>query len=128
MPSTSSFRVAIASARWHTDIVDRTVDSFQTQLKELGIVNVDVHQVPGAFEIPLLVRLLAASGQYDAIAASARVVDGGTYRLEFVAQSVVDALMRVQLETDVPVLSGVLTPHHFHEHEERRPQFSQHFL
>jgi len=124
----SSFRVAIVSAQWHADIVDRAVDSFQTQLKELGIINVDVHRVPGAFEIPLLVRRLAASGQYDGIATSALVVDGGIYRHEFVAQSVVDALMRVQLETDVPVFSGVLTPHHFHEHEEHRNQFSQHFV
>ncbi|MBT2552527.1 6,7-dimethyl-8-ribityllumazine synthase [Arthrobacter sp. ISL-5] len=126
--ATSSFRVAIVSARWHADIVDRAVDSFQTRLKELGIVNVDVHQVPGAFEIPLLVRRLAASGRYDGVATSALVVDGGIYRHEFVAQSVVDALMRVQLETDVPVFSGVLTPHHFHEHEEHRNQFSQHFV
>jgi 6,7-dimethyl-8-ribityllumazine synthase len=126
--ATSSFRVAIVSARWHADIVDRAVDGFQTRLKELGIVNVDVYQVPGAFEIPLLVRRLAASGRYDGVATSALVVDGGIYRHEFVAQSVVDALMRVQLETDVPVFSGVLTPHHFHEHEEHRNQFSQHFV
>jgi 6,7-dimethyl-8-ribityllumazine synthase len=126
--ATSSFRVAIVSARWHADIVDRAVDGFQTRLKELGIVNVDVYQVPGAFEIPLLVRRVAASGRYDGVATSALVVDGGIYRHEFVAQSVVDALMRVQLETDVPVFSGVLTPHHFHEHEEHRNQFSQHFV
>jgi 6,7-dimethyl-8-ribityllumazine synthase len=126
--ATSSFRVAIVSARWHADIVDRAVDGFQTRLKELGIVNVDVYQVPGAFEIPLLVRRLAASGRYDGVATSALVVDGGIYRHEFVSQSVVDALMRVQLETDVPVFSGVLTPHHFHEHEEHRNQFSQHFV
>jgi 6,7-dimethyl-8-ribityllumazine synthase len=126
--ATSSFRVAIVSARWHADIVDRAVDGFQTRLKELGIVNVDVYQVPGAFEIPLLVRRLAASGRYDGVATSALVVDGGIYRHEFVAQSVVDALMRVQLETDVPVFSGVLTPHHFHEHEEHRNHFSQHFV
>ena len=124
----SSFRVAIVSAQWHADIVDRAVDNFRTRLEELGITNVDVHQVPGAFEIPLVVRRLAASGQYDGIATSALVVDGGIYRHEFVAQSVVDALMKVQLETDVPVFSGVLTPHHFHEHEEHRTYFSQHFV
>ena len=123
-----SFRVAIVSAQWHSDIVDRAVESFQTRLQELGTTNVDVHQVPGAFEIPLLVRRLAASGKYDGIATSALVVDGGIYRHEFVAQSVVDALMQVQLETDVPVFSGVLTPHHFHEHEEHRNRFSQHFV
>ena len=125
---TPSFRVAIVSAQWHADIVDRAVESFQARLKELGTTDVDVHQVPGAFEIPLLVRRLAASGKYDGIATSALVVDGGIYRHEFVAQSVVEALMRVQLETDVPVFSGVLTPHHFHEHDEHRNYFSQHFV
>ena len=117
----------MVAAQWHSGIVDRAVESFQTRLKELGTTSVDIHQVPGAFEIPLLARRLAASGKYDAIATSALVVDGGIYRHEFVAQSVVDALMKVQLETDIPVFSGVLTPHHFHGHEEHQNRFSQHF-
>jgi 6,7-dimethyl-8-ribityllumazine synthase len=124
----ASFRVAIVSSQWHADIVDRAVESFRARLKELGTTNVDAYQVPGAFEIPLVVRRLAASGQYDGIATSALVVDGGIYRHEFVSQTVVEALMRVQMETDVPVFSGVLTPHHFHEHEEHRNQFSRHFV
>ena len=124
----SSFRVAIVSAQWHADIVDRAVESFRDRLNELGTANVDAHQVPGAFEIPLMVRRLAATGNYDAIATAALVVDGGIYRHEFVAQTVVEALMQVQLETDVPVFSGVLTPHHFHEHEEHRTRFSTHFV
>ena len=58
---------------------------------------------------------------------TALVVDGGIYRHEFVANAVVDALMRVQLETDVPVFSAVLTPHLFHEHAEHRDYFTRHF-
>jgi 6,7-dimethyl-8-ribityllumazine synthase len=126
--STSSPRVAIVAAQWHADIVDRAVDSCATRLKEHGITDVEVHRVPGAFEIPLLVRRLALSGRCSAIATAALVVDGGIYRHEFVAGTVVDALMRVQLETDVPVFSGVLTPHHFHEHAEHLGQFSRHFV
>ncbi|MFI7481498.1 6,7-dimethyl-8-ribityllumazine synthase [Kocuria sp. M1R5S2] len=126
--SVSSPRVAIVAARWHSDIVDRAVDSCEARLKDLGITDVEVHQVPGAFEIPLLVRRLARSGRFAGIATAALVVDGGIYRHEFVANSVVDALMRVQLETDVPVFSGVLTPHHFHEHAEHQGQFSRHFV
>lgn len=127
-PANPSFRVAIVSAQWHADIVDRAVKSFRARLEERGTAKVDAFQVPGAFEIPLLVRRLAASGDYDGIATSALVVDGGIYRHEFVSQTVVEALMRVQMETDVPVFSGVLTPHHFHEHEEHRKQFSNHFV
>lgn len=124
----SSPRVAIVAARWHADIVDRAVESCQTRLKQHGITDVEIHEVPGAFELPMLVRRLAGSGRYDGIATSALVVDGGIYRHEFVAHTVVDALMRVQLETDVPVFSGVLTPHHFHEHGEHQARFSAHFV
>ena len=77
-------------------------------------------EVPGAFEIPLRIGPAGGTGQYAGLAGCALVIDGGIYRHEFVAATVVEALMRVQLDTDVPVFSAVLTPHHFHEHEEHR--------
>ena len=120
-------RIAIVAAQWHAEIVEQTVSAFLERLTELGITEVDVHRVPGAFEIPLHAKRLAATGRYDAIAASALVVDGGIYRHDFVAGAVVDALMRVQLDTDVPVFSAVLTPHNFHEHAEHRDYFRRHF-
>lgn len=120
-------RVAMVAAQWHADIVDRAVESFVARLEASG-VPVDVHRVPGAYEIPLLARRLARSGRFAAVATAALVVDGGIYRHEFVAQTVVEALMRVQLAEDVPVFSGVLTPHHFHDHEFHREQFSGHFV
>ena len=55
-------------------------------------------------------------------------MDGGIYRHDFVAQSVISALMQVQLETEVPVFSAVLTPHHFHSHEEHHQYFHAHFV
>lgn len=55
------------------------------------------------------------------------MVDGGIYRHDFVAATVVQALMQVQLETDTPVFSVVLTPHHFHEHQTHRRFFHDHF-
>ena len=124
---TTTRRIAVVAARWHSDIVDRAVDGFVTGLAGRGLDEVDIYEVPGAFEIPLHAQRLAQSGRYAAIAACALVVDGGIYRHDFVASSVVDALMRVQLETDIPVFSAVLTPHQFHEHEEHRAYFSRHF-
>lgn len=62
-----------------------------------------------------------------AIVAAGLVVDGGIYRHDFVAATVVQALMQVQLETDTPVFSVVLTPHHFHEHQTHRRFFHDHF-
>ena len=55
------------------------------------------------------------------------VVDGGIYRHEFVATTVVNALVTLQLETGIPMLSAVLTPHHVHEHAEHRKYFPRHF-
>jgi 6,7-dimethyl-8-ribityllumazine synthase len=88
---------------------------------------ITLFEVPGAFEIPLLARRLARSGSFAAVIACGLVVDGGIYRHEFVAAAVIDALMRVQLECDVPVFSAVLTPQRFHDHAEHRRFFSAHF-
>lgn len=118
-------RFAFVKAQWHADIVDRAYDGF-TQTIPAG--QVDVFDVPGAFEMPLMARDLAASGQYHAITCAAFVVDGGIYRHDFVAQSVVDGLMRAGLDTGVPVLSVSLTPHHYQETEHHNQIFRAHFV
>ena len=123
-------RIAFVQACWHRDIVDQSRDSFLAEMKRLGYAQADIacFEVAGAFEIPLHAKLLAQSGQYDAVVAAGLVVDGGIYRHEFVAQAVISGLMQVQLETGVPVISAVLTPHHFHSHDEHQQYFSQHFV
>ena len=122
-------RIAIVQARWHADIVDQCRISFIDEIKRLtkGSAEVEVFDVPGAFEIPLQARALARTGRYSAIVGTAFVVDGGIYRHEFVAETVVAGLMQAQLEADIPVLSAVLTPHHFHDSEEHRQFFLAHF-
>jgi 6,7-dimethyl-8-ribityllumazine synthase len=113
-------RFAFIKAKWHADIVDQALVGFQ----EL-IPHVDVFDVPGAFEMPLLAKRLAP--QYDAIACAALVVDGGIYRHEFVADAVVKGLMDVGLQTDTPILSVSLTPHHFQETAHHAAIYSNHF-
>jgi 6,7-dimethyl-8-ribityllumazine synthase len=125
--SPAPHRIAIVAARWHAEIVDRAVSACRAGLHERGFADVDVIEVPGAFEIPFRIKRLASTGEYAALAGCALVIDGGIYRHEFVAATVVDALMRVQLDTDVPVFSAVLTPHHFHEHDEHLAYFARHF-
>ncbi len=123
-------RIAIIEAGWHKDIVGRGRDSLLAELAQLGVShdNVDVFSVPGAFEIPLHAKRLARTGRYAAIVGCGFVVDGGIYRHEFVAAAVINALMQVQLDTDVPVLSMVLTPQHFHDHAEHQRFFEDHFV
>ena len=122
-------RFAFVEAQWHSDIVHQARDAFLEEMERLGVARdrIDVLDVPGAFEIPLHAKRLALSGRYAAVVGCALVVDGGIYRHEFVATTVVNALMTLQLETGIPMLSAVLTPHHFHEHADHRKYFHRHF-
>ena len=122
-------RVAIVAASWHKDIVGFALSAIRHEFDRCRIPQdqVTVVDVPGAFEIPLHAKRLALSGRFDAVIACGLVVDGGIYRHDFIAQTVIQALMQVQLETDVPVFSAVLTPHHFHEHGEHKRFFAEHF-
>ena len=126
--SSSGTRIAFVQACWHRSIVGSGREGFLRELERLGVAadRVDVFDVPGSLEIPLHAKLLAKCGRYVAIVASGFVVDGGIYRHEFVAQAVIDGLMAVQLETEVPVLSMVLTPQRFHEHGEHVAFFTGH--
>ena len=123
-------RVAIVSSGWHRDIVANATAAIRAELGRRADppTELDHYEVPGAFEIPLHARRLAQSGRYDAIIACGFVVNGGIYRHEFVAAAVIDGLMRVQLDTDTPVFSAVLTPRDFHEHEEHRRFFAEHVV
>jgi 6,7-dimethyl-8-ribityllumazine synthase len=123
-------RVAVICSSWHSDIVSHCKDALLAEFarNDLPASQVDVFQVPGAFEIPLLSKRLAQTRRYDAIVACGLVVDGGIYRHEFVAAAVIDGLMRVQLDCEVPVLSAVLTPRNFHEHEDHRRFFTEHLV
>jgi 6,7-dimethyl-8-ribityllumazine synthase len=118
-------RFAFVQARWHAEIVDQARKGF---LDLIDPSQVDVFDVPGAFELPLMAQRLARSGRYSAIACAAFVVDGGIYRHDFVAQTVVDGLMRVALDEGLPVLSVSLTPHQFQETEHHRAIFRAHMV
>lgn len=121
-------KIAFIKASWHADIVDQAFEGFTQQLAEDGAdYDLTAFTVPGAFEMPLLAKRLAKQG-YDAVVAAALVVDGGIYRHDFVAAAVVDGLMSAQLETEVPMFSVSLTPHHFHSNAEHVEFYTAHFV
>jgi 6,7-dimethyl-8-ribityllumazine synthase len=122
-------RIAFVYSLWHSEIVCEAYGGFLDEIAALGmsVTAVDLFTTPGAFEIPLHAQKLARSGRYEAIVAAGFVVDGGIYRHEFVAETVIRGLMQVQLATEVPVFSVVLTPHHFHEHDVHQRFFHDHF-
>jgi 6,7-dimethyl-8-ribityllumazine synthase len=121
-------RIAFVQAAWHREVVEECRTAFLKEIETHHITNVDLFEVPGSFEIPLHAQLLAKTRRYTAIVAAGLVVDGGIYRHEFVADTVIKALMDVQLRTEVPVFSAVLTPQQFHESAVHVEFFRKHFV
>jgi len=120
-------RVAFVQSAWHREVVVECRIAFLAEMEARHITNIDVFEVPGSFEIPLHAQILAKTRRYTAIVAAGLVVDGGIYRHEFVADTVIKALMDVQLRTEVPVFSAVLTPQQFHENAVHVEFFRKHF-
>lgn len=122
-------RIAFVHALWHADIVREALAGFREEMEAQGFPPsaIEVFETPGSFEIPLHAQTLARTGRYAAIVAAGFVVDGGIYRHDFVASTVINGLMQVQLATETPVFSVVLTPHHFHEHDVHHGFFHAHF-
>ncbi|MEL6990750.1 MAG: 6,7-dimethyl-8-ribityllumazine synthase [Pseudomonadota bacterium] len=118
-------RYAFVKANWHAEIVTRALEGF---CDIIPAEQVEVFDVPGAFEMPLMARDLAMTGRYDAVITAAFVVDGGIYRHDFVAQAVIDGLMRAGLDSGVPVLSVSLTPHQYQETTHHDAIFRAHFV
>src|SRR5260221_866584 len=122
-------RVAFVQSSWHREVVEQCRIAFLDEIEARNIerARIDLFEVPGSFEIPLHALLLAQTQRYTAIVAAGLVVDGGIYRHEFVADTVIKALMDVQLRTEVPGFSAVLTPQQIHETAAHFEFFKKHF-
>jgi 6,7-dimethyl-8-ribityllumazine synthase len=88
-------------------LLDGTLDAIERHGGDLG--SVDVVWVPGSYEIPLAAKQLALSGRYDAIVCLGAVIRGATAHFDYVAGGVASGVSSVALETDVPVIFGVIT-------------------
>ena len=101
--------MAVIASRFNPDLSQRLVAGAERQLEALRCDRVEVHWVPGAFEIPLGAQALAASGRYDALVALGTVIRGGTPHFDYVCRAVTDGVREVNLRSGVPVAFGVLT-------------------
>ncbi len=104
-------RIAIVVARFNSFVVESLLSGALDTLKRHGLAekNVQIVRVPGAFEMPLAAKRIAASKQYDAIIAIGAVIRGGTPHFEYVAGECTKGLSAVSMEYDIPVSFGVLT-------------------
>ena len=104
-------RFAVVVARFNHLVSAALLEACESTLLAHGTEahNIDVAWVPGAFEIPQAVRVLAESGRYAAIVSLGSVIRGGTPHFEYVCRGVTDGVREVIRDTGVPVAFGVLT-------------------
>jgi 6,7-dimethyl-8-ribityllumazine synthase len=100
-------RVAIVATRWYPQIIDALLDGALRAARDCGVDAPTVVRVPGAFELPIVVRALATN--HDAVIALGLVLRGDTPHFEYVCAAATDGLGRVALDTGVPVGFGLLT-------------------
>ncbi|HLR87273.1 MAG TPA: 6,7-dimethyl-8-ribityllumazine synthase [Wenzhouxiangella sp.] len=116
-----SIRIAIAQAQFNRKVTDMLLAGCRRALKQAGLTEdrVDVFSVPGAWELPLAARQLAAAGHYDGIIALGAVVRGETAHFEFISAECARGLQQVSLDSGLPVGFGVLTPENDEQAEKR---------
>jgi 6,7-dimethyl-8-ribityllumazine synthase len=102
-------RVALAVARFYEDLADKLVAGARDALEEAGITDVDEFTVPGAFELPMVAKLAAESGRYDAVVCLGAVIRGETSHYDYVCGEAARGIQDVQLQTGIPTGFGVLT-------------------
>ncbi len=101
--------MALCVARFYEDLAERLEDGARAALAEAGIEGSDRFEVPGAFELPLIAKYVAESGNYDAVVCLGAVIRGETDHYEWVCAEAARGIQQVGLDTGVPCGFGVLT-------------------
>ncbi len=114
-------RFAIVASRFNEFIVKALLDGALDAIKRHGgdLASVDLAWVPGAYEVPLAAKRFALSGRYDAVITLGAVIRGATAHFDYVAGGVSSGVSSVALETNVPVIFGVLTTENIEQAIER---------
>jgi len=99
---------AACVGRFYEDLATRLEDGARRVFEEAG-AEVEVHDVPGAFELPLAAKYCADSGRYAGVACLGAVIRGETDHYDYVCQEAASGIARVSLDTGVPCAFGVLT-------------------
>lgn len=104
-------RVGVVAARFNEFIVSKLVGGCEDTLLRHGVRadDIELAWVPGAFEIPLIASKMAKSGRYDAVIALGAVIRGSTSHYDYVCSEVSKGIANVSLNSDIPVMFGVLT-------------------
>ena len=117
----SGIKVGIVAARFNEFIVSKLVSGAEDACVRHGVNTDDIELawVPGAFEIPLVAKKMAKSGKYDAVICLGAVIKGSTSHYDYVCAEVSKGVASVSLETEIPVIFGVLTTDNIEQAIER---------
>ncbi|TDT72032.1 6,7-dimethyl-8-ribityllumazine synthase [Hypnocyclicus thermotrophus] len=116
-----NIKIGIICARFNEFITSKLLNGAEDALYRHGITkeNIDIAWVPGAFEIPLIAKKISKTGKYDAIITLGAVIRGATPHFEYVCAEVSKGVAQVGLESEIPVIFGVLTTNTIEEAIER---------
>ena len=114
-------KIGIVAARFNEFIVSKLVGGAQDACVRHGVKDedIDLAWVPGAFEIPIVAKKMAASGKYDAVLCLGAVIKGSTSHYDYVCSEVSKGIANVSLNSDIPVMFGVLTTDNIEQAIER---------
>ena len=104
-----TLRVALCVARFYSELADKLVQGARAALSEAGVREIEVFEVPGAFELPLAAKYAARCGRFGAVVCLGAVIRGETDHYNYVSAQAARGIQQVQLETEVPCGFGVLT-------------------
>ena len=107
----NNIQIAIVASNFNKDIVDRLYNGAISTLEKSGIGerDIEVIRVPGAFEIPVAVKLLLNKKQYDVIITLGVIIKGETPHFEYIANECVHGISQLAIKTGIPIILGVLT-------------------
>ncbi len=107
----TGLKIGIVVARFNEFITGKLLDGAEDALRRHGVAESDtaVAWVPGAYEIPLVAKKMAASGKYDAVITLGTVIRGATPHFDFVCNEVAKGVAAINMQEGVPVIFGVLT-------------------
>lgn len=119
--SGAAFRIGIVAARFNSKLVDALVERAGAFLASAGVPAqaIETVRVPGSHEVPWAAQQLAASGKFDAVITLGVLIAGDTNHHEMVGDAVAAALMRVSLDTRIPVINGVIVVNNLAQAEAR---------
>lgn len=121
IPSGKGLAIGIIVSDWNRDITDKLLAGCRATLlaNEVAEDQIEVHRVPGSFELPMGARLIASGKKFDAIICIGCVIKGETKHDEYISHAVSNGIMQLSLMINTPIIFGVLTPNNKEQAEAR---------